>query len=545
MLFSSFPFLLTRVVFYPSFSAIRPANVLFPPPSVPPHSSQQQPQQQQQFSLTLDATPMPSTPSTAPGQFLDASTSSYLTSTHTKPMSIPRPQQQQQQQSQQQQQLAGGLGSAMAADYSALAGATYSISPSAFLNNSQDPGKDRDAIAMELGTPPTLGGNFPPKAEMQMVIEQSCSQALPRPHQGGNQYLPPTQPQPSPQQPYPPNPRTPLFSSKSSPAILSPVPTDETLITQLLAGTAPSPQQAMAHTPPSTVPPGGHFNVSPVMQSGSQSAFKYPQTGGGGSQHPGPGPPLPPVQPGYGATSGKGSEDYPAYNNSGISVGPGSLIPEAHSMRRTSLEYPKTSQEEFRPRRRSCEVQQQRQKVQTQADLYQQPKSVRATEYPQGSMDFLAEQMKNLEHQQLKQLREIEKQQSYATQQYLQLLQQFISQTSQEQQQVLQSALSDPNSVEILKTILLQAQTVGAGSSSEGGMAGAQADHGQASKATALPSSNGGPLRKVLKIEDKASDPQPGSQATGLLSSDLAKVGGGEPANYSIHACCIFSCMYC
>ena len=133
-------------------------------------------------------------------------------------------------------------------------------------------------------------------------------------------------------------------------------------------------------------------------------------------------------------------------------------------------------------------------------------------------MGFLAEQMKNLEQQQLNQLREIEKQQTYATQQYLQLLQQYISQTSEEQQQVLQSALSDPNSVEILKTILLQAQ---AGSGSEGGMA--QGDHGVTSKASSLPSSNG-PLRKVLKVEGKA-DVQPGSQATGHLSSDLAKVG--------------------
>ena len=488
------------------------ANMLFPPPSVPPSSSHQQ-QQQQQFPLSLDTPPMPSTPSTVPGQYSDAA-SSYLTSTQTKPMSIPRP---------TPHQLTG-LGSTMAtADYSTLAGGTYSISPSAFLNTSHDPGKERDTIAMELGTPPTMGGNFSLKPEMQMVMEQPCNQALPRPHQSTNQYLPA-------QQPYPPNPRAPFYSSKSSPAILSPVPTDDSLISQLLAGAPPSQQQAMANTPPPSVPPS-HFNTSPVMQSGSQPTFKYPQPGG---QHPAPAP------QGY-AASGKGSKDY-AYNNSGISAA-ATMIPEAHSVRRTSLEYPKLSQEGFRPRRRSCEIQQQCQKAhnqqrQTQADLYQQPKSTRTTDCPQGSMSLLAEQMKDLEQKQLKQLREIEQQQTYATQQYLQLLQQYISQTSQEQQQVLQSALSDPNSVEILKTILLQAQT---GSSLEGGMA--QGNHSCASMSTSLPSSNG-PLRKVLKVEEKT-DTQPGSQATGHLSSDSTTVG--QPT-YNLHVIqlsvvCIYICI--
>lgn len=477
-----------RAVFFtslpsgPVFSSARPSNIHFQTPSIPSSSSQQQ-----QFPQSLD-TAMPSTTSTDHTQFSDA-TSPYLTSTQSKPMSIPRP----------QQQLTG-LGSQMTTDYGTLGGGTYSISPSAFLNSTPDPSKDRDSIAMELGTPPTVG-NFPLKSEMQMVMEQSCSQALPRPQQSTSQYLP--------NQQYPHTPHAPLYTSKSSPAILSPVVADESLISQLLVGTTPSQQQPMVHTSPPSVPPV-HFNISPVIQSSSQPVFTYPQPSG---QHP----PASQAQQGYG-TATKDSGDY-AYNTS-ISA-PAPPLPDNHPVQRVSLEYHKPSQDGFRSRRRSNEFHQ-RQKAhaqhrQTQADMYQQPKGSESTKYPQGNMDFLAEQMKNLEHQQLEHLREIEKQQSLATQQYLQLLQQYISQTSQEQQQVLQSALSDPNSVEILKTILLEVQ---AGSGSEGGRS--QDNQGLTPEPSSLSASNE-PLRKVLKVEDPV-DTQPTCAVPGILSPDLATV---------------------
>jgi MAX-like protein X len=80
-----------------------------------------------------------------------------------------------------------------------------------------------------------------------------------------------------------------------------------------------------------------------------------------------------------------------------------------------------------------------------------------------SNVHFIAEQMKRLEKQQLEQLREIEKQQSLATEQYLELLNQYIANSSgreghpsQEQQRELASVLSNPSSVEILKSILLQ-----------------------------------------------------------------------------------------
>ena len=75
-------------------------------------------------------------------------------------------------------------------------------------------------------------------------------------------------------------------------------------------------------------------------------------------------------------------------------------------------------------------------------------------------INFIAEQMKKMEEEQLHQIREIDKQQELATQQYLQLVHQYVAQSgdqpSQHQQQVLTSALSDPSTVEILKFVLLQ-----------------------------------------------------------------------------------------
>ncbi|XP_019848726.1 PREDICTED: MLX-interacting protein-like isoform X2 [Amphimedon queenslandica] len=82
--------------------------------------------------------------------------------------------------------------------------------------------------------------------------------------------------------------------------------------------------------------------------------------------------------------------------------------------------------------------------------------------YSKGSvepnMQLIAEQMKRLEEEQLEQIREIEKQQSIASQQYLLLLEQYVSesgeQPTQQQQKDLAAVLSNPASVQILKSIL-------------------------------------------------------------------------------------------
>ena len=73
-------------------------------------------------------------------------------------------------------------------------------------------------------------------------------------------------------------------------------------------------------------------------------------------------------------------------------------------------------------------------------------------------MQLIAEEMKQLEAEQLKHLQELEQQQHIASQQYLQLLQEYVDKSgsqppSQQQQQVLMSVLSDPTSLSILKAI--------------------------------------------------------------------------------------------
>ena len=75
-------------------------------------------------------------------------------------------------------------------------------------------------------------------------------------------------------------------------------------------------------------------------------------------------------------------------------------------------------------------------------------------------MEFIAQQMKKMEEEQLHQIREIDKQQELATYQYLQLVHQYVTQSgnrlSLHQQQLLTSALSDPTIIAILKYVLLQ-----------------------------------------------------------------------------------------
>ena len=79
---------------------------------------------------------------------------------------------------------------------------------------------------------------------------------------------------------------------------------------------------------------------------------------------------------------------------------------------------------------------------------------------------FLKEQVRKLAEQNERQMKEIEKQQSLAQQQYSELLQQYLQQMSgkptQQQQQALQSVLSDPNLVTILKSVLLSGEGVSA-----------------------------------------------------------------------------------
>ncbi len=73
-------------------------------------------------------------------------------------------------------------------------------------------------------------------------------------------------------------------------------------------------------------------------------------------------------------------------------------------------------------------------------------------------MQLISEQMKQLEQEHLKHLRELEQQQQIASQQYLELLQEYLNKSgcqppSQEQHQVLMTVLSDPTSLNILKAI--------------------------------------------------------------------------------------------
>ncbi len=75
----------------------------------------------------------------------------------------------------------------------------------------------------------------------------------------------------------------------------------------------------------------------------------------------------------------------------------------------------------------------------------------------------LEEHMRQLKARQERQLLEIEKQQSLAQRQYIELLQQYLQHTTagrptEQQQQVLQSVLSDPNLVTILKSVLLSGE---------------------------------------------------------------------------------------
>ena len=69
---------------------------------------------------------------------------------------------------------------------------------------------------------------------------------------------------------------------------------------------------------------------------------------------------------------------------------------------------------------------------------------------------FLQEQVRKLSEQQEQQRKEIEKQHSLAEQQYKELMQQYLSQKpSEQQQQVLQSVLSDPSLLNLLRSLLL------------------------------------------------------------------------------------------
>ena len=79
-------------------------------------------------------------------------------------------------------------------------------------------------------------------------------------------------------------------------------------------------------------------------------------------------------------------------------------------------------------------------------------------------IQLIAEQMKQLEEEHMENLRELEQQQQIASQQYLELLQEYLSRSgsqrpTQQQHQVLMSVLSDPTSLSILKAIFKEEES--------------------------------------------------------------------------------------
>ncbi|KAL5477304.1 hypothetical protein EMCRGX_G024084 [Ephydatia muelleri] len=98
------------------------------------------------------------------------------------------------------------------------------------------------------------------------------------------------------------------------------------------------------------------------------------------------------------------------------------------------------------------------------------PPLERGTSEPTRSLQA---QVRMLTAQQEEQMRELERQQGLAQLQYNQVLEQYLrhstEQTSQQQQQMLQSVLADPNLVNILKSVLLSGQGEGGGGGGGGG----------------------------------------------------------------------------
>lgn len=279
----------------------------------------------------------------------------------------------------------------------------YGLSPSAFLNPPQAQEvrvrTESDAM-MEFGTPPIA--NYPLKSELNTRTDLSCSHSQFNPVTTPTQYEPATTPTTMYQQQQSSHPSTP------TPSLFPQIPMESVVLNE---GKVPSLLTQYLEEE-KILPSQPHPPLNPSPEQTPPPMYSYST----------------PHQPLYRPQQPNGLEStFPT-------------TPIQHhtpSLRKLSNEF--TTSPEFNlPEKGSG-----------QEEMFVDP-----------NIHFIAEQMKRLEQQQLEQLREIEKQQDIATKQYLGLLQQYLSestdQPSQQQQQNLTSVLSDPASVQILKTILIQ-----------------------------------------------------------------------------------------
>ena len=383
----------------------------------------------------------------------------------------------------------------------------YGVSPSSFLSTTHKE-QTLPSTAMEIGTPPTGVGFAPPTAvKMETGVLNAPTV---QPH---GRYIPTTT---SPFHPpvVPPS-SVPITRSASDPLFtgVSALPSASQVYTHPAAAhpqhrgvfvstqtqTSPPPSAALPCTSPvttplpPTTPSSSNFPLSLQQQqqhSAEPTEFQYTST-----------PPPPPPPPQSYAGGGRQGEYW-------------------------------SPQHSFPKRKSSAELQQNQQSTFTSPPPPPQPPHGFPSQQmsggealPETNLQLLAEQMQQLEQQQFQQLKEIEKQQTRATQQYLGLLHRYISQsgshTSQQQQQVLQSVLSDPSSVHILKTILLQE---GAGDGGKKGESSQQALNQEAAKSNG--EVGGGGREMVGEKQDGSL--QPGRTGSQLLSpAQLAKVLSG------------------
>ena len=312
---------------------------------------------------------------------------------------------------------------------------TYSLSPSSFLSM---PMKERTTAAMEIGTPPT-GPGFIPPGQVKMETSSLSQATTPQSHfvpTGSSPFHPPSGPPSVSSGSITRSMSDPLFtgipgqqhvaSSRYPPPLL--LPQQQGAFISAQTQTSPPPSAPL--TSPASTP---HVNASPSFQY-TQHQPSHHNTSKDLSDFPYPSPP--PSQP-YGGPIRP--TDYWSPQNSFPQQRKTSS--ELHSPF-TSPPQPPGAQQLFSPQ-------------QLTSGGRNEPSLP-----GEANLQVLAEQVQLLEQQQYQQLKEIEKQQSQATQEYLNLLQQYIAQSgshpSQQQQQVLQSVLSDPATVNILKAVLLR-----------------------------------------------------------------------------------------
>ena len=386
----------------------------------------------------------------------------------------------------------------------------FGVSPSSFLSPSH---KNLPSTAMEIGTPPTGSGFAPPTAVKMETSALNTPGLQPPGHfpSTGTSHFHPPSATPS-SGPITRSASDPLFSEVStilgphqrSPmyahqAPIHPLPHPHPQHTGVFVSTqtqtSPPSSASLSRTSPVTTP------LPPMTPSSSSFPFTLQQqhsTAKDSSQFHFSSPPPPLPQP----------QSY---------VGGGS-----------ATEY-WSPQHSYPQRKSSAELQP------SQQAAFTSPSTPPATGFPtrqipassepltDSSLQLLAEQMQQLERQQFQQLKEIEKQQSIATQQYLGLLHRYIDQsgshTSRQQQQVLQSVLSDPSSVHILKTILLQE---GAGEGERKG--------GQPQQVVAKPDGGGTVAGERQDGSLQQQTDKPGSQL--LTPTQLAKVRSLEAVPY-------------